>query len=61
MQDIEETKRAKEAGGNKNIEECYIKIPRSLVMSEQNKKLLSCWKMNRRKNKRCNKKAFFPK
>jgi ribonuclease HI len=28
-------KQAKEAAKNKNIEECYIKIPKSKVISEQ--------------------------
>ena len=35
--------KAKEAARNKNIEECYIKIPKSVVMSEQKEQSVKWW------------------
>ena len=34
---------AKEAGRNKNIQECYIKIRKNVVMSEQKEKSVKWW------------------
>jgi len=34
---------AKEAARNKNIEECYIKIPKSVVMIEQKEQSVKWW------------------
>jgi len=42
----------KEAARNKNIEECYIKIPKSVVMSEQKNKVLSGGKENGQKQQK---------
>jgi len=43
---------AKEAARNKNIEESYIKIPKSVVMGEQNNKVLLGGKENGRKQQK---------
>ena len=36
-------KQEKEAATNKNIGECYIKIPKSVVMSEQKEQSVKWW------------------
>jgi len=53
---------AKEAARNKNIEECYIKIPKSAVMSEQKEQSVKWWQRERTETtKGAITKAFFPK
>ena len=43
---------AKEAARNKNVEECYVKIPKSFLMSEQKHKVISGGKENGRKQQK---------
>jgi len=43
---------AKEAARNKIIEECYIIIPKNIVMSEKKNKVLSGGKENGRKQEK---------
>ena len=53
---------AKEAARNKNIEECYIKIPKSAVMSEQKEQSVKWWQREwTETTKGAITKAFFPK
>ena len=53
---------AKEAARNKNIEECYIKIPKSVVMSEQKEQSVKWWQREwTETTKGAITKAFFPK
>jgi len=44
--------KAKEAARNKNIEECYIKIQKSVVINEKNNKVLIGGKENGRKQRK---------
>ena len=54
--------RAKESARNKNIEECYIKIPKSVVMSEQKEQNVKWWQREwTETTKGAITKAFFPK
>jgi len=53
---------AKEAARNKNIEECYIKIPKNVVMSEQKQQSVKWWQREwTETTKGAITKAFFPK
>jgi len=53
---------AKEAARNKNIEECYIKIPKSVVMSERKEQSVKWWQREwTETTKGAITKAFFPK
>jgi len=53
---------AKEAAKNKNIEECYIKIPKSAVMSELKEQSVKQWQREWvEMSKGAITKAFFPK
>jgi len=53
---------AKEATRNKNIEEYYIKIPKSVVMSEQKERSVNWWQREwTETTKGAITKAFFPK
>jgi len=53
---------AKEAAKNKKIEECYIKIPKSVVMSEQKEQCVKWWQREwTETTKGAITKAFFPK
>jgi len=53
---------AKEAARNKNIEECHIKIPMSVVMSEKKEGSVKWWQREwTEKTKGAITKAFFPK
>jgi len=52
---------AKEAARNKNIEEYYIKIPKSVVMSEQKEQSVKWWQREwTETTKGAITKAFFP-
>ena len=53
---------AKEAARNKNSEECYIKIPKSVVISEQKEQSVKWWQREWTEiTKGAITKAFFPK
>jgi len=53
---------AKEATRNKNIEGCYIKIPKSVVLSEQKEQSVKWWQREwTETTKVAITKAFFPK
>jgi len=55
-------KQAKKAARNKNIEECYIKIPNSVVMSVQKVQSVKWWQREwTETKKRAITKTFFPK
>ena len=53
---------AKEAARNKNIEECYKKIPKSVVMSERKEQSVKWWQREWTETmKGAITKAYFPK
>jgi len=53
---------AKEAARNKNIEEWYIKLPKSVLMTEQKEQSVNWWQREwTEKTKGAITKAFFPK
>jgi len=53
---------AKEAATNKNVEECYIKIPKIVVMSEQKEQSVKWWQREwKETTKGAIKKRFFSK
>ena len=53
-------KQTKEAAKNKNIEECYMKIPKSVVISELKEQSVTWWQREwTGNNKRCNNKNIF--
>ena len=55
-------KQAKEAAKNKNIEECYMKIPKSLVISEIKEQSVKWWQREWTETaKGATTKIFFPK
>jgi len=54
--------KAKEASRDRNIEECYIKTPKSVVMSEQKEQSVKWWQREWTEITKCAiTKAFFPK
>jgi hypothetical protein len=54
-------KQAKEAAKNKNIEECYMKIPKSVVISELKEQSVKWWQREWKETTKGATKTFFPK